>query len=385
VTKTAKFDSKKRSAAATPKARRSEQHKEEDMSAVQVSHQVWDRAWHMVEERKPAADMLFVYAVRTTGVYCRPSCPSRRPLRSSVEFFATSELAERAGYRACKRCAPGEAHPQAHMLTQACDYIERNLDSTIKLDRLGKIVGLSAFHTQRLFRRYLGISPRQYQQARRMDQFCKNLLTNDSVTTAMYDAGFGSSSRLYESATEHLGMTPTEYRRGGKDVAIRYAIVDSPLGKMLIAATDAGLCLVAFGSLETELEDDLASRFPASERTRDEANLGSMVKQVLSQMTEHPVALELPLDVRATAFQRRVWEALRSIPRGQTRTYSQIAQEIGQPTAVRAVARACATNPVAVVVPCHRVIGSGGTLTGYRWGVERKKKLLELESAPAAQ
>jgi len=351
------------------------------MSAVLVSHQVWDRAWQMVEARKPAADMLFVYGVRTTGIYCRPSCPSRRPLRSSVEFFATGELAERAGYRACKRCAPGEAHPQAQMLTQACDFIERNIESTIKLDKLGKIVGLSAFHTQRLFRRYLGISPRQYQQARRMEHFRNNLLTNDSVTTAMYEAGFASSSRLYETANEHLGMTPTEYRRGGKDVAIRYAIVDSPLGKMLIAATDAGLCAVSFGSLETELEDDLASRFPASERKRDEANLGSMVKQILAQMAEHPVALELPLDVRATAFQRRVWEALRRIPRGQTRTYSQIAQEIGQPTAVRAVARACATNPVALVVPCHRVIGSDGKLTGYRWGLERKKKLLELETA----
>jgi len=190
---------------------------------------------------------------------------------------------------------------------------------------------------------------------------------------------------LYETANEHLGMTPTEYRRGGKDVAIRYTIVDSPLGKMLVAATDAGLSAVAFGSLESELEDELASRFPASERRRDEANLGAMVKQILAQMTEHPVALELPLDVRATAFQRRVWEALRRIPRGQTRTYSQIAEAIGQPTAVRAVARACATNPVAVVIPCHRVIGSDGTLTGYRWGVERKKKLLELESVPAGK
>lgn len=349
------------------------------MSAVQISHHVWDRAWQMVEERKPVADMLFVYAVRTTGIYCRPSCPSRRPLRASVEFFATSDLAERAGYRACKRCAPGETHPQAHMLTQACDYIERNIDSTIKLDKLGKTVGLSAFHTQKLFRRYLGISPRQYQQARRMENFRKNLLTNDSVTTAMYDAGFASSSRLYESANEHLGMTPTTYRSGGKDVAIRYSITDSPLGKMLVATTDNGVCAVAFGSLESELEDDLASRFPLSERSRDEQSLGSAVKQILTQMTEHPVALELPLDVRATAFQRRVWEALRRIPRGETRTYSQIAQEIGQPTAVRAVARACATNPVAVVVPCHRVIGSDGTLTGYRWGVERKKKLLELE------
>ena len=350
------------------------------MSAVS-SHQVWDRAWQMVQERKPAADMLFVYAVRTTGIYCRPSCPSRRPLRGSVEFFATSELAERAGYRACKRCTPGQAHPQAHMLTQVCDYIERHLDDTVKLDNLGKTVGLSAFHAQRLFRRYLGISPRQYQQALRMERFRQNLLTNDSVTTAMYDAGFTSSSRLYESANEHLGMTPTAYRRGGKDVSIRFAIADSPLGKMLVAATDAGLCAVTFGSLESELEDGLAARFPESQLQRDESGLGAMVTQVLAQMAEHPVALELPLDVRATAFQRRVWEALRQIPRGQTRTYAQIAEKIGQPTAVRAVARACATNPVAIVVPCHRVIGSDGSLTGYRWGVERKKKLLELEQA----
>ena len=353
------------------------------MSAVQVSHPVWDRAWQMVEGRKPAADMLFVYAVRTTGIYCRPSCPSRRPLRSSVEFFATSELAERAGYRACKRCAPGEAHPQVHMLTQACDYIERNIDNTIKLDKLGKIVGLSPFHTQRLFRRYLGISPRQYQHARRMEHFRNNLLTSDSVTTAMYEAGFASSSRLYETAHEQLGMTPTEFKRGGKDVAIRYTIVGSPLGKMLVAATENGVCLVAFGSLESELEDELAARFPAAGRKRDDAQLGGMVKPIISQMTENPVTLELPLDVRATAFQRRVWVALKEIPRGQTRTYSQIAKEIGQPTAVRAVARACATNPVAVVVPCHRVIGSDGKLTGYRWGVDRKKKLLELENASA--
>jgi AraC family transcriptional regulator of adaptative response/methylated-DNA-[protein]-cysteine methyltransferase len=266
-------------------------------------------------------------------------------------------------------------------LTQACDYIERNLDNTIKLEKLGKTVGLSAFHTQRLFRRYLGISPRQYQQARRMEHFRQNLLANDSVTTAMYESGFQSSSRLYESANEHLGMTPTEYRRGGKDVTIRYAITDSPLGKMLVAATDLGVCATSFGSLASELEDDLAARFPESKREHDEKGLGATIKNILAQMSEHPVALELPLDVRATAFQRRVWEALRRIPRGETRTYAQIAREIGQPTAVRAVARACATNPVAVVVPCHRVIGSNGTLTGYRWGVERKKKLLELEHA----
>jgi AraC family transcriptional regulator of adaptative response/methylated-DNA-[protein]-cysteine methyltransferase len=374
-----KFESKKRSAASTPSARRSnlKEESEVDMGALQV----WARAWQMVESRQAAADMLFVYAVRSTGIYCRPSCPSRRPSRSSVEFFATSEMAERAGYRACKRCSPNREHPQAHLLTQACDYIERNLDSTIKLEKLGGVMGLSTFHAQRLFRKYLGISPREYQQARRMERFRQNLATGDSVTTAMYEAGFASSSRLYESANQHLGMTPTEYRRGGSGTVIRYAIADSPLGKMLVAATDVGVCVTAFGSLASELEDDLAARFPLSKLERDPNGLGEAVKNILAQMTEHPVALELPLDVRATAFQRRVWDALRRIPRGETRTYSQIAREIGQPTAVRAVARACATNPVAVVVPCHRVIGSDGTLTGYRWGIERKKKLLELERA----
>lgn len=379
MSKQNKFDSKKRSAANASSARRSKEHKEDEMMALQTSQHVWDRAWKMVEDRTPTADMLFVYAVRTTGIYCRPSCPSRRPLRGSVEFFATSELAERAGYRACKRCTPAGAHPQAHLLTQACDYLDSNLESRVGLDMLGKFVGLSAFHTQRLFRKYLGISPRQYQQARRMEHFRQNLPASDSVTTAMYDAGFGSSSRLYETSTEQLGMSPTEYRRGGKGVTIRFTIADSPMGKMLVATTDAGICAIAFGSLESELEDELANKFPESNRQRDDAKLGSAVKQILGQMAEHPVALELPLDVRATAFQRRVWEALRRIPRGETRTYAEVAKEIGQPAAVRAVARACATNPVAVVVPCHRVIGSDGKLTGYRWGVERKKKLLELE------
>ncbi|WP_238324599.1 bifunctional DNA-binding transcriptional regulator/O6-methylguanine-DNA methyltransferase Ada [Pseudacidobacterium ailaaui] len=341
--------------------------------------QVWEQAWQMVESRQASADMLFVYAVRSTGIYCRPSCPSRRPSRASVEFFATCELAECAGYRACKRCLPNQQRPEIRILTMACDYIEENLDCTIQLKKLGSILGLSAFHSQRLFRKYLGISPRQYQQARRMERFRQRLLGRDSVTTALYEAGFASSSRLYESAEAHLGMTPTEYRKGGRDITIHYTIVDSPLGKMLVAATELGLCAIAFGSLASELEDELASRFPLATLQRDTEGLGVTVQKILAQMTEHPVALELPLDVRATAFQRRVWEALRRIPRGETRTYSQIAQEIGQPRAIRAVARACAANPVAVVVPCHRVIGSDGTLTGYRWGLERKKTLLELE------
>lgn len=341
---------------------------------------IWNRAWQMVSERSASADAMFVYAVRTTGIYCRPSCPSRRPLRASVEFYATSELAERAGYRACKRCTPAQDHPRLRMLTAACDYIDRHRDQTVKLEELGEAVGLSPFHAQKMFRRCLGITPKQYQQAHRMEHFRNHLTNGASVTEAIYSAGFGSSSRLYESAEEQLGMTPKELRGGAKEVNIRFTIAASPLGKMLVAMSKAGLCAVSFGSLESELEDELAARFPLAKISRDEQALGTVVEQVLAHLTEHPIALDLPLDLRATAFQARVWQALRQIPRGETRTYAELAREIGQPAAVRAVAGACAANPVAVVIPCHRVVGSNGKLTGYRWGVARKKKLLEMES-----
>ena len=344
-----------------------------------TGEQIWSHAWQMVMERKASADALFVYAVRTTGIYCRPSCPSRRPLRASVEFYPTSEMAERAGYRACKRCTPAREHPQLRALTIVCDYLDRHAEERVSLQALGKSVGLSPFHTQRLFRRCLGITPRQYQQTRRMEHFRRQLADGESVTSAIYGAGFGSSSRLYEHAGEQLGMTPVKLRQGGKDVEIRFTICDSPLDKMLVATTEVGLCAVSFGSLESELEDDLTARFPWAAIRRDEAGLGSLVKQVLACMTEHPTTAALPLDVRATAFQRRVWQALRQIPRGQTRSYSEIAEAIGQPAAVRAVARACGQNPVAVVVPCHRVIGRNGDITGYRWGVERKRTLLAME------
>lgn len=344
---------------------------------------VWNQAWKMVEARSTAA--LFVYAVRTTGIYCRPSCPSRRPLRSSVRFFATSELAERAGYRACKRCRPAEDLPERRLLTTACEYLEEHMDEPVKLDALGTLLRMSPFHAQRLFRRTLGVTPKQYQHARRMERFREQLLTKSSVTDAVYEAGFSSSSRLYERATEQMGMTPATYRDGAKGLTIRYAIGDSPLGKALVAVTPAGICSIAFGSLESELEDDLRARFPRAEVVRDNSGLGGAVAQVLSRMSEHPATLDLPLDIRATAFQTRVWQALMRIPRGETRSYAEVAREIGQPTAVRAVARACASNPVAVVIPCHRVVGSDGKLTGYRWGLERKRKLLETERSGAAR
>ncbi|MHB1795272.1 MAG: bifunctional DNA-binding transcriptional regulator/O6-methylguanine-DNA methyltransferase Ada [Acidobacteriaceae bacterium] len=340
---------------------------------------IWDRAWKMVVERTSTADTMFVYAVRTTGIYCRPSCPSRKPLRASVEFYPTSELAERAGYRACKRCTPAQEHPQLRTLSAACNYLDRHEDRTVKLQDLGNAVGLSPFHVQRIFRRCLGITPREYQQTRRIERFRRQVSQGETVTAAIYEAGFGSSSRLYEDANRQLGMTPTELRRGGKNVKIRYSISNSPLDKMLVATTDVGLCAISFGLLESELEDDLAARFPLSDLRRDQEGLGSVVRQVLSQMSEHPAALDLPLDVRATTFQKRVWAALQQIPRGETRSYGEIAHSLGQSTAARAVARACSQNPVAVVVPCHRVVGKSGQLTGYRWGLERKQKLLGME------
>ncbi len=340
---------------------------------------LWDRAWKMVVERTATADAMFVYAVRTTGIYCRPSCPSRRPLRASVEFYPTSELAERAGYRACKRCTPSQEHPQLRTLSAACNFLDRHEDQPVKLQDLGNAVGLSPFHVQKIFRRCLGITPREYQQTRRIERFRRQVSQGKTVTATLYEAGFGSSSRVYEHANQQLGMTPAELRRGGKNIKIRYSICDSPLDKMLVAVTDVGLCSISFGMLESELEDDLATRFSCADISRDQSSLGSLVQQVLSHLTEHSVALDLPLDVRATAFQKRVWEALQQIPRGETRSYGEIAESLGQPSAARAVARACSQNPVAVVIPCHRVVGSNGKLTGYRWGLERKQKLLGME------
>jgi AraC family transcriptional regulator of adaptative response/methylated-DNA-[protein]-cysteine methyltransferase len=264
-------------------------------------------------------------------------------------------------------------------LTAACNYLDRHDNETVKLRELGHAVGLSPFHLQRMFRRCLGITPREYQQARRIDRFRQQVAQGDTVTTALYQAGFGSSSRLYEGAHQQLGMTPAALRNGGKNIEIRYSISDSPLDKMLVAVTNVGLCAISFGLLESELEDDLTTRFPLADLRRDQDGLGSVVQKVLNQLTEHPAALNLPLDVRATAFQKRVWTVLQKIPRGETRSYGEIAKSLGEPNAARAVARACSQNPVAVVIPCHRVVGESGRLTGYRWGLQRKQDLLTLE------
>jgi AraC family transcriptional regulator of adaptative response/methylated-DNA-[protein]-cysteine methyltransferase len=340
-----------------------------------------NRRWDSVVARDTAHDGEFVFAVSTTGVYCRPSCPARRPRRENVKFFSRPEQAERAGFRACLRCRPRliSGNPRSDFAKEVCRYIEQHLDEPITLGRLSKTFRQSPFHLQRGFKAALGITPREYADSCRLRQLKRSLQAGDNVTRAMYDAGYGSSSRLYEKTSSQLGMTPDKYRRGAIAATIRYAISDSPLGRMLIAATDRGICSIQFAGSDGELLEGLKREFPFAVRKPDEGALQAWVETLLYRMTGKELNAALPLDIRATAFQRRVWTYLQSIPFGATRSYGQVAKAIGQPTASRAVARACATNPVAVAIPCHRVVREDGAESGYRWGVVRKKKLLELE------
>lgn len=338
-----------------------------------------DQAWAAVLARDPAADAEMVYAVTTTGVFCRPTCPSRRPSRANVVFFPNPATATAAGFRACRRCRPQQRHPDAGLVEAVSAGLER--DRQVTLAELSRLTGRSPFTVERTFKRVLGVTPAQYQRQRRAASFRNELTTGSArVTDAIYDAGYSGPGRAYENT--QLGMAPGEYRAGGRDARIGFAIGSTSLGKVLVAATERGLCAVLLGDSDAQLVRDLRAQFPLAKSDFD-ANLHPQLEEVLSQFTEHPAALDLPLDLRATAFQMRVWEALRRIPRGETRSYADVAQSLGNPKAVRAVARACATNPVAVVIPCHRVIGSDGKLTGYRWGEERKKKLLALEKSTA--
>jgi len=354
------------------------------------------REWQQVLARDPAADGRFFYAVRSTKIYCRPSCPSRRPTRRNVAFFPTAAAAESAGYRACKRCEPDRAvprtDPQTALVAAATDLLAGDNAAPVRLADLAHATGANRLALLRAFRRVLGVTPGEFARAQRVARFKDALhpagpqqsgAPARRITDAIYEAGFGSSSRLYESSSDSLGMTPRTLRAGGAGLVIRYTTAASPLGRMLVAATPAGVCSIAFGHDDAALIADLRQRFYKAELVAARGNTGWLadaVAFVLSQTTEHPLAAAFPLDVRATAFQQRVWKALRQIPRGETRSYSQIAREIGRPTAVRAVAAAIGANPVALAVPCHRVIGKDGSLTGYRWGLERKQKLLAAES-----
>lgn len=342
---------------------------------------IWDdeRRWRAVVERDVRAEGRFVYAVATTRIYCRPTCPSRRPNRTNVAFYTTPRAAEAAGFRACKRCTPADVSREQRVVAAVQAQIEA-AHATPTLTELSVAVGLSPSHLQRVFKRATGMSPKQYANARKAEQMKGELATADTVVGAQYDAGFGSGRAAYASVTEHLGMSPGRFKRGGAGETIRYAHGDGPLGRFLVAATERGVCALRFGGDE-DTRAELHDEFPAAEIRRDEARIGPLVERVIDHLRTLDDTLTLELDVQATEFQRRVWSALRAIPAGETRTYGEVAEAIGAPNAVRAVARACATNPVALVVPCHRVIRANGDLAGYRWGVERKRTLIASEAA----
>lgn len=344
-----------------------------------------DEAWAAVLGRDPLADGRFVYAVSTTRIYCRPVCPSRRPRRENVSFFRDSAAAVAAGYRPCRRCRPEREgrSPSAACVERARAYLDAHMDETVTLAQLGRAAYMSAFHLQRSFKRLVGVTPREYVRARRAERLKMRLQAGDTVSRATYEAGFGSGSRVYEHSDADLGMTPGTYRRGGAGERIRYSIVSSSLGWLLVGVTERGICAIAMADTPDELEDCLSREFPRATLVRAE-DLGTWTEAVVDVVEGATARLHLPLDLRATAFQQRVWKALRKIPAGETRTYGEIAAAIGAPRAARAVAHACASNPTAVAIPCHRVVRGDGVSGGYRWGPDRKLRLLERERTSAA-
>ena len=336
-------------------------------------------AWQQLLARD--AEAAFFYAVRTTGVFCRPTCKSRRPLRDNVRFFASTEAARAAGFRACLRCKPEAA--SSDPLGKARAYIEKHVDRAVPLAELGRVAGLSPFTVQRKFKKELGVSPLQYQRALRAGRLRSELKQGGAVTAAIYEAGFGSSSRAYEGAA--LGMTPSRFAKGGEGEQIGWAAARTPFGWMIVGATERGMCWLALGATSAEAEASLRAEFPLA-TLRQDVSLAKLVDAAVANVRDGSDLFQREtqwqsLDLRGTVFQLRVWQALRNIPRGETRTYSQLARDLGEPNATRAVARACAMNRVAVVVPCHRVVGASGSLTGYRWGVERKQQLLDAEKS----
>ncbi len=338
-----------------------------------------EQRWQAVIARDASRDGVFVFAVTSTGVYCRPSCPSRRPRRERVRFFSRPDEAERAGFRACLRCRPRDPDSRIKTVESICHFLREHTDEPVTLAALGERFGMNPFHLQRVFKSVLGVSPREFVDALRMKSFKSQLRSGRSVTDAIYEAGFGSSSRLYERSGPQLGMTPTTYQRGGKGMFIRYTTLDSPVGRMLLAATDHGVCAISFGESDGGLLEGLRREFPDATVRRGDVVLRRWVRALLEQLHGERPLPQLPLDVQATAFQRRVWEHLQSIPYGTTKSYGEVARAIGQASSARAVASACASNPVAVAIPCHRVVRGTGDLGGYRWGTERKKALLEME------
>lgn len=338
--------------------------------------------WEALVRRDQQADGAFIYGVVTTGVYCRPVCSSKLPNRDNARFFDTWEEAEQAGFRPCKRCNPrSPAGQETHLeaIVQACQLIEE-AEQPPSLADLASAVSLSPSHLHRLFKKMVGVTPKQYATEKRLHRVRANLQTSSTVTEAVYEAGFASSSRFYENVTATLGMKPSEYRNGGPGLCIRFAVAQCYLGWVLIAATEKGVCAIDFGDAPEILKDRLRSRFSEAECVGDDPGFMAWVAQVLAFLESPHDDLDLPLDIKGTAFQRRVWMALREIPPGSTASYADVAARIGHPKAARAVAQACASNAIAVAIPCHRVVRSDGDLGGYRWGSERKRRLLEREA-----
>lgn len=343
--------------------------------------------WQAVLDRDQHADGAFFTCVHTTGIYCRPTCPARRPHRENVSFVTTREDAHRAGFRPCKRCTPddGTSFPQrqAELIARACERLEQS-EERITLETLAREYGMSPFHFHRVFKQITGLTPKDYAEAHRTQRVRTAMDGSGSVTAAIYDAGYASNGRFYETASQTLGMTPTRYRSGAEGVAIRATVTPCSLGYVLVAATEVGLCSVLLGDDPEALRALLQKRFPRATLIAEDATFADLVAAVVAKIEEPARSVDLPLDIRGTSFQQRVWQALRHIPAGTTATYSEIAAAIGEPKAARAVAQACANNKVAVVIPCHRVVGKDGSLTGYAWGTTRKQALLDRESAHEA-
>ncbi|PTB21702.1 bifunctional DNA-binding transcriptional regulator/O6-methylguanine-DNA methyltransferase Ada [Trinickia symbiotica] len=340
--------------------------------------------WDAVRTRDARAEGAFFYAVSTTGVFCRPTCSSRLPRRENVAFFATADEARAAGFRECKRCRPDGLPRELAIVERACAALDADPQGRMTLAQLSDAVHVSPFHLQRIFTRVVGVSPRQYQAARRGAALRDALQRGDGVTRAALDAGFNSPSRLYENVASELGMAPSAYRKKGAGLTVRYASSPTPLGHVLVAATDKGICRIAFGDDLGTLVDDLRATLANAQLIEDRAHIAPFISQIDAYLNGRRETFDLPLDVAATAFRQRVWDALRSIPYGETRSYTEIAQALGTPRAVRAVASACASNPVAIAIPCHRVVQKGGALAGYRWGLARKAALLDAEARRTA-
>ena len=352
------------------------------MQAPRANAGLTEARWQAVVRRDPQADDAFVYAVRTTGVYCRPSCPSRAAKRQNVEFFDTGGLAAAAGYRPCKRCLPDSPSQQQRRIervAEACQAIEHS-QAALSLAQLAQQAGMSPYHFQRIFRAATGLTPKAFHKAVQARRVAASLQSANSVTEALYDAGFNSAGRFYAEAGAMLGMPPASYRKGGAGEQIRHAVEPCALGWVLVAATRKGVCAIEFGDDAQALESLLRERFPQAQFEAADAELGRWVARVLRYLEQPHGLLELPLDVQGTVFQHRVWQALQAIPAGETASYAEIAERIGQPGAARAVGRACAGNPAAVAIPCHRAVRADGKLAGYRWGSARKAELLRRES-----